>query len=662
MAVVFLFDPQKKLQRAVRDVEEIIHNEGEYSAVTMIKAEKAPDYGGFFGFKCTDGRFRLFLISILETSDETGIWTLTGTDAALAELDGKVLTRLKLQNRTAQEAIRAALNGTGWELGTAEKNGEVNTEDAYFATVWETLKTIASAGRVRIVPYYEFTGNEITGRKVDVQSKESKFSGLIYTRKKGANNISITEEGVPKGRVYGLGKIIGDTEPPEQVTFSDVVWSVSKGDPADKPAGQAWVELPGAVTDAAYVFEDKKETEPKRLLKKAFEDLQSRQKPKASGTANLNEMEHMPGYEHWAARMWMQVAVRMESGQTVQATITNIERYHVHRELTKITIGDENADDDTLESQLASTNALLLDTVKVAGGGSAGAGKAKVMVLEAEELIQLNSKKIEANAEQIKLRAFSADVIKLSEDVDVNFREVYLDINENRAEIGATQTSVNNISNEIKGINTTLTVQADQIAAKASQFEMDELGKRVTTAESQLIVQADQISAKASQFEMDELGERVKTAESEIKVASQEISTKVAKGEVISSINQTAESIKIQANRINLSGYVTADVFEAEMATIENIFAGYSEISALGINGNLYAKNANITDNLRIFNHSSEWKTGDFVTSVTFPSYEEAVIYYTNWSGEKVHQRVLTPVKRKSGSYAKSEDYPYLGH
>lgn len=632
MAVVFLFDPQKKQQRAVRDVEEIIHNEGEYSAVAMIKAEKPPDYGGFFGFKCTDGHFRLFLINILETSDETGICTLTGTDAALAELDGKVLTRLTLQNRTAQEAAREALSGTGWELGTAVADGEVNTEDAYFATVWATLKTIGSAGHVRMVPYYEFNGNQITGRKVDMLSKESKFSGLIYTRKKGANNISTTEEGVPKGRVYGLGKIIGDTEPPEQVTFSDVVWSVANGEPADKPAGQPWVEMPGAVTDAAYVFEDKKETDPKRLLQKAYEDLQSRQKPKASGTANINEMEHMPGYEHWAARVWMQVAVRMENGQTVLATITNIERYHVHRELTKITIGEEDADDDTLESQLASTNALLIDTVKVAGGGSAGAGKAKVMVLEAEELIQLNSQKIEANAEQITLRAFSADVIKLSDEVDVNFREVYLDIDANRAEISATQTQVNNITNDVQGINATLTVQADQISAKASQYELDALGNRVTTAESELVVQADQIS------------------------------TKVSKDGVISSINQTAEEIKIQASKINLSGYVTATSFEAEMATIENIFAGYSEISGLGINGNLYAKNANFTDNLRIYEHNSAWKTGNFVTSVTFPSYQEATIYYTNWSGEQKYQRVLTPVKNTSGSYSKSDNYPYLGY
>jgi hypothetical protein len=55
---------------------------------------------------------------------------------------------------------------------------------------------------------------------------------------------------------------------------------------------------------------------------------------------------------------------------------------------------------------------------------------------------------------------------------------------------------------------------------------------------------------------------------SEIKQTAEEISTKVEKNGVISAINQTAESIKISADRINLSGYVTASSLTSSGTTV----------------------------------------------------------------------------------------------
>lgn len=549
MAVIYLFDAAKQLRRPVREgVQEIIHSEGEYEAIAQILAKDAPKNGEHFGFRCMDGLFRMFLIRDVETDDESSTCIITGTDAAVAELEHSIVTELSMQNTTAVKAITGALRGTGWTIGRQTGDGQVNTENAYFATRWAVVKTAAAAGGVRVVPYYEFDGNSITAKKVDVLDKTPVFSGLIYTRKRGAQNIHITREGVPYGRVYPVGKIIGSEEPPEQVTIADAVWSRAKGDPADKPAGQLYIDLPGAISKAEYVFEDKAETDPDKLAQKGFEDLKSRKKAKATGTANISDMERMPGYEHMRVEMWALAVIRAETGESVETTIINVERYYVHTELTKITVGDEDASETALENMLAKMHANLAETARVAGGGRAGAGQAKQMILEAEELIRLNSKKIEANAEQITLRAFSADVVKLADETEVAFREVYLDIDLDRAEIGATKTIVDNINNKVSTMNATLTVQAEKIE------------------------------------------------------------TKVSKDGVISSINQTAEQIKIQAGKINLSGYVTMSSFEAEIAKIDNIFAGYSEISALGINGNFYAKNANITDNLRIFDHQTEWQ------------------------------------------------------
>lgn len=579
MAVIYLFDAAQNLRRPLLEgVQEIIHNEGEYTAITQVLAQDAPEYGDHFGFRCVDGRFRLFRIDSVEISDEAGTCMITGTDAAIAELDSSIVTYLPMQNTTAVQAITACLQGTGWTIGNQTGNGNINIESAYFATRWTAIKNAAAASGVRAVPYYEFKGNSITAKKVDVLDKTPVFSGLIYTRKRGAQNIHIIREGAPYGRVYPVGKIIGSDEPPEQVTIADAVWSRANGDPADKPAGQLYIDLPGAMTTAEYVFEDKKEEDPAKLMQKGFEDLQGKGKPKATGTANISDMERIPGYEHRQAEMWMLAVVVAETGQRVETTIINVERYYVHTELTKITVGDEDANEDALENMLAKMQLELMDTAKAAGGGRAGAGIAKQMILEAEELIQMNSKRIEANADEILLRAFSADVVKLADETEVNFREVYVDIDLNRAEISATNQFVDNLNNEVDGINATLTVQADQISQRVTQYQFDALGERVATAESEILVQAGQIS------------------------------TKVSENGVISSINQTAEVIKIEAQRVNLSGYVTASTFEAEMAAIENMFSGMATAGGLNVSGTIMTTNLDVASNLKIFGSYTHWE------------------------------------------------------
>lgn len=172
----------------------------------------------------------------------------------------------------------------------------------------------------------------------------------------------------------------------------------------------------------------------------------------------------------------------------------------------------------------------------------------------------------------------------------------------------ATLTVVEDTRMRISKAGINIEGDAGEIKLLATVEETDELSERVSQAQIDIDGANAQIALKASQYELDALGNRVTTAESELIVQADQISTKVSKDGVISSINQTAEEIKIQANKINLSGYVTATAFEAEMALIDNIFAGYSEISALGISGNLYAASANFTDNLRIFDHYSKWQ------------------------------------------------------
>ena len=80
------------------------------------------------------------------------------------------------------------------------------------------------------------------------------------------------------------------------------------------------------------------------------------------------------------------------------------------------------------------------------------------------------------------------------------------------------------------------------------------------------------------------------TLSAQISVNAQQILTKVSKNNIVSEINQTAESIKISAARIDLVGLVTADEFVSKYATIETLNATSANLQ------NLIAGKASIGD------------------------------------------------------------------
>lgn len=108
--------------------------------------------------------------------------------------------------------------------------------------------------------------------------------------------------------------------------------------------------------------------------------------------------------------------------------------------------------------------------------------------------------------------------------------------------------------------------QKAEIRLNASQ--LDKTNNRLNAAEINIKGAEAAIELKASQADLDEFGQRLGTAESTLTVQAGEISSKVSKNGVISSINQTAEAVKIQASKINLEGYVTASALEAALVDV----------------------------------------------------------------------------------------------
>ena len=98
----------------------------------------------------------------------------------------------------------------------------------------------------------------------------------------------------------------------------------------------------------------------------------------------------------------------------------------------------------------------------------------------------------------------------------------------------------------------TLEVEAVNESIASIQLENDQIELRVEDMETSVST----ITQRADSIELSvqTLDNRVDSAESSLSVQAGQISTKVEKNGVISAINQTAESIKLSATRIDLDG------------------------------------------------------------------------------------------------------------
>lgn len=117
---------------------------------------------------------------------------------------------------------------------------------------------------------------------------------------------------------------------------------------------------------------------------------------------------------------------------------------------------------------------------------------------------------------------------------------------------------------------------------------------------------------------------------SRITVNAQGIETKVSKNGVISAINQTAESVTIQANKINLSGYVTSSMLESAFTSASQISTQQMTISqyftCLGYNTTWKSKSIRFCS--LGGEHTFKDTGGTNYTGRLVTDYSESTIYY----------------------------------
>lgn len=192
-------------------------------------------------------------------------------------------------------------------------------------------------------------------------------------------------------------------------------------------------------------------------------------------------------------------------------------------------------------------------------------------------------------------------------------REAGIRIESNTAEMYATKKAiVGDWTGDVETIDALIKASTDNGGLVAMMVGRKNKVEDVSALISATAAGGGLITLKASQTDLDAMGKRVSGAEASIKVNSDSIELKVSKNGVISAINQTAESVKIKASKIELSGYVTASEFSSLKAELANVTSGTVQASLL------YTQNLTATNTVRLAGHTCKWDSLKVCTGVSY--------------------------------------------
>lgn len=173
-----------------------------------------------------------------------------------------------------------------------------------------------------------------------------------------------------------------------------------------------------------------------------------------------------------------------------------------------------------------------------------------------------------ANLEKINQTATQANQTK--NDLTQFKTQYSSDFKKTQAEIESSvtketyQTDMAGVSTRIGAAETKISQNADAIILRATKEEL-------ATAKSDAI---DSAAADATSKATAAESNAKSYADAQLKVTNEKIETKVSKGDIASTINQTAQSVQIEASKINLKGAVTTEDISADGLNAKVIQAG----------------------------------------------------------------------------------------
>ena len=279
----------------------VTHEEMSFQALFPYDAGKEILRGMRIGFEDATGSWQAYEVRKVNTLEPDHYQQITAEHIAVSELNDEICQKKEIDNKTAAQVLNTTdglLTGTGWAIGT-DTTSNTSSGDISTGNVWNAIKTVEKNWNVYILPRITVNSTGITGKYLDISAAEGTWRGFRLSLDKNANEIGVIwDDSKVKTALYGFGQEKNKTA----LTFKDVVWTTSGGDPADKPANQTYVE--DATATAAYgrngrprfgYYQNASITDATTLLEKTWEVLQTVNVPDVTVNASITDL-HRLGY------------------------------------------------------------------------------------------------------------------------------------------------------------------------------------------------------------------------------------------------------------------------------------------------------------------------------------------------------------------------------
>ena len=330
--------------------------------------------GNLVSFQDLDGEFQLF--QIYKTEEEhtpEGLQLKVYTEHAIYELTDDFTESLRVAKGPAIEAMEKALSNSRWQVGQVDELGLQNVS-YYYSTAIKNIQEAANlyGGELR----YRITveGNGITNRFVDLLVRRGADTGRRFEFNKDVRKVkrTVDSSGI-KTALYGRGngEEIEETGGyTRKITFKDIEWSVTNGDPLDKPLGQEWIADPNALalygrengTRHRFGAYEADSTDPLEIIQTTYAQLLQVNKPKVTYELSVIDLEHLTGYNHKRVRLGDTVyVIDRELGITIEARVIQLKRSLNNPELTEVVLGNFIPDITTYNQKLEQVQATLTD-------------------------------------------------------------------------------------------------------------------------------------------------------------------------------------------------------------------------------------------------------------------------------------------------------------
>ena len=299
---LFLFNNGEKLIGTVSPLEGIQNeeiNKIQTIECTVVYSELI-EKASYIGHKdYSDNRiFHLYKIDHVTKTSTTDV-KIVGVHTFFDDMESDGYVKdFRPTNRELVGVLTTILDGSRWQLGTVNIQRRY-TGNFYYVTRKEAISKLIEATQIEIKPRLEFSRGKITGRYLDVFTRLGGRNGKVFVH--GRDLLTVSEK-KSQGAIYtavvgrGKGEETDTGGYGRRISFKDVEWRRSSGQPVDKPVGQEYVEIPAMTKLYGFekgtkprikIVEFQDETDKEKLLRLSYEWLEKNSRMQVEYSAKV---------------------------------------------------------------------------------------------------------------------------------------------------------------------------------------------------------------------------------------------------------------------------------------------------------------------------------------------------------------------------------------